>query len=128
VNSLVSARQTSQLRFDCENATVELEHLYGYQNADWTITPAPGHEDIAAAWSTDLPDVASGHTAQLAAILDAKAAGEPTPVTLAEARNTLELAAAIYASAFTDKPIRRGELGHGTPYAHRMGGPGAPWS
>lgn len=128
VNSLVSARQTSQLRFDCENATVELEHLYGYNNPDWTITPAPGHEEIADAWSADLPDVPSGHTAQLAAILDAKAAGKPTPVTLAEARNTLELAAAIYASAFTDKPIRRGELAHGTPYAERMGGPGAPWN
>jgi len=128
VNSLVSARQTSQLRFDCENATVELEHLCGYRNPDWTITPAPGHEDVAAAWSADLPDVASGHTAQFVAILDAKAAGEPTPVTLSDARNTLELAAAIYASAFTDKPIRRGELAHGTPYAHRMGGCAAPWS
>jgi predicted dehydrogenase len=128
VNSLVSARQTSQLRFACANATVELEHLYGYKNPDWTVTPAPGHEEIADAWFADLPDVPSGHTAQLAAILDAKAAGTPTPVTLAEARNTLELAAAIYASAFTDKPIRRGELAPGTPYAQRMGGPGAPWS
>ncbi|HWD82773.1 MAG TPA: gfo/Idh/MocA family oxidoreductase, partial [Kribbella sp.] len=110
-----------------EHATVELEHLYGYQNTDWTITAAPGREDVEAAWSTDLPDVPSGHTAQLAAILDAKAAGEPAPVTLAEARNTLELAAAIYASAFTDKPIHRGDLAPGTPYANRMGGPGAPW-
>lgn len=128
VNSLVSARQTSQLRFDCENATVELEHLYGYQNADWTITPAPGHEAVEAAWSADLLDVPSGHTAQLTAILDAKAAGEPTPVSLSEARDTLELAAAIYASAFTDKPIHRGDLAPSTPYATRMGGPGAPWS
>ncbi|MGW7686134.1 Gfo/Idh/MocA family protein [Kribbella sp. NPDC054772] len=128
VNSLVSARQTSQLRFDCENATVELEHLYGYKNPDWTVTPAPGHEAVADAWSTDLPDVASGHTAQLTAILDAKEAGQPVPVPLTEARNTIELAAAIYASAFTDKPIRRGELANGSEYAARMGGPGAPWS
>jgi predicted dehydrogenase len=128
VNSLVSARQTSQLRFDCENATVELEHLYGYQNSNWTITPAPGHEEVAEAWSTDLPDVQSGHPAQLAAILDALGAGTPAPVTLAESRNTVELAAAIYASAFTDKPIHRGELARGSAYAERMGGPGAPWT
>jgi predicted dehydrogenase len=128
VNSLVSARQTSQLRFDCEYATVELEHLYGYKNPDWTITPAPDHAEVAEAWSADLPDVASGHTAQLAAILDALASGTPTPVTLTEARNTVELAAAIYASAFTDKPVHRGELTRQTPYAHRMGGPGAPWT
>jgi hypothetical protein len=47
---------------------------------------------------------------------------------LAEARDTIELAAAIYASAFTGKPIRRGELTRGSSYAQRMGGPGAPWS
>ncbi|MEU4605880.1 Gfo/Idh/MocA family oxidoreductase [Kribbella sp. NPDC023972] len=128
VNSLVSPRETSQLRFDYEHATVELEHLYGYQNSDWTITPAPGSDAIASAWSTNLPEVPSGHTAQLTAVLDALAAGEPAPVPLAEARNTIELAAAIYASAFTDKPIRRGDLTRGTPYATRMGGPGAPWS
>ncbi|MGY4766900.1 Gfo/Idh/MocA family protein [Kribbella sp. CWNU-51] len=127
VNSLVSPRQTSQLRFDYENATVELEHLYGYKNPDWTITAAPGQESVTDAWCTDLPDVASGHAAQLAAVLDALTTGAPAPVTLAEARNTVELAAAIYASAFTDKPVRRGELTRGTSYAERMGGPGAPW-
>jgi len=128
VNSLVSPRQTSQLRFDCENATVELEHLYGYENSNWTVTPADGHAEIADAWSKELPDVASGHTAQLATIFDALDAGTSAPVTLTEARNTVELAAAIYASAFTDKPIHRGELTRGTPYAQRMGGPGAPWA
>ena len=128
VNSLVSARQTSQLRFDYENATVELEHLYGYKDENWTVTPAPGQDAVATAWSADAVDVPSGHAAQYAAVLDALASGAPTPVTLAEARTTLELAAAIYASSFTDKPVYRGELLQGTPYASRMGGPGAPWS
>jgi predicted dehydrogenase len=128
VNSLVSPRQTSQLRFDYENASVELEHLYGYENPDWTITPAPGAEGIAEAWADDLPDIRSGHPAQLATVLDALSSGAPAPVTLAEARNTVELAAAIYASAFTDKPVHRGELTRGSTYAQRMGGPGAPWS
>jgi len=128
VNSLVSPRQTSELRFDYENATVELEHLYGYKNENWTITPGPSQDEVASAWSADLPAVPSGHTAQLNAVLDALTAGDRAPVPLAEARNTIELAAAIYASAFTDKPVRRGELTRGSDYAKRMGGPGAPWS
>ncbi|WP_433159130.1 Gfo/Idh/MocA family protein [Kribbella sp. CA-247076] len=128
VNSLVSPRQTSQLRFDYENATIELEHLYGYKNEDWTVTPRPSQETVASAWANGLPEVPSGHSAQLAAVLDALAAGEPGPVPLAEARDTLELAAAIYASAFTDKSVRRGELARGSEYAQRMGGPGAPWT
>ncbi|MFD2354413.1 Gfo/Idh/MocA family oxidoreductase [Nonomuraea ferruginea] len=41
VNSVLSPRETSVLRFDFERATVELEHLYGYTDADWSVTPAP---------------------------------------------------------------------------------------
>ena len=48
VNSIVSPRETSRLRFDFEYATVEVEHVYGYSDADWTFTPAPGHEHLAA--------------------------------------------------------------------------------
>ena len=44
VNSVVSPRETSRLRFDFEYASVELEHLYGYTDADWRFTPAPGQE------------------------------------------------------------------------------------
>ena len=50
VNSVVSPRETSRLRFDFEYATVELEHLYGYRAADWRFTAAPGHEDLAGLW------------------------------------------------------------------------------
>ena len=41
VNSVLSPRETSYLRFDFQDATVELEHLYGYDNSSWTWTPAP---------------------------------------------------------------------------------------
>ena len=34
-------RETSYLRFDFEHATVELSHLYGYGDDDWTVTGAP---------------------------------------------------------------------------------------
>jgi predicted dehydrogenase len=128
VNSLVSPRETTYLRFDYAHATVELTHLYGYSDADWLVTPAPGHEDVAAAWAGAAKGVPSGHAAQFAAVLDAVEAGTPPPVTLADARLTLELVAAVYASAFTGARVARGELGPASPFWRRMDGPGAPWA
>lgn len=136
VNSLLSPRETSVIRLDTERATVELEHLYGYSDASWSVTPAPGHEAVADAWQADVEatartapgTVASGHTAQLGAILDALDAGRVPPVSLRDARDTLELVAAIYASAFTGGVVRRGEIRPGHPFYDRMEGAGAPWA
>jgi predicted dehydrogenase len=127
VNSLVSPRQVSALRFDYEYATIELEHLYGYSDADWTVTPAPGHDDVLVRWNADRVDGASGHDGQLAAVLDALDRGEPPPVTLDEARHTMEFVAAVYASAFTGNRILCGQIGPESPFAERMNGTGAPW-
>lgn len=128
VNSLVSPRQTSYLRFDFTKATVELTHLYGYGDADWTVTGAPGFEErVRARWTSRLTGVRSGHAAQFAHVFAALEAGEPPPVTPADARLTMELVTAIYASAFTGRPVRRGEIVPGSPFYERMEGTGAPW-
>lgn len=131
VNSLVSPRQTSNLRFDFDFdlATVELSHLYGYEDDDWTVTALDGHEDeVMRAWSGAGPaGVPSGHVAQLTAVLDALDAGTPPPVTSADVRLTLELVAGIYASAFTGRPVRRDEL-MDTPYYAAMDGGGVVWT
>ena len=51
VNSVLSPREESYLRFDYEHGTVEVSHLYGYRDDDWRVTPAPGHEQaVLAAW------------------------------------------------------------------------------
>lgn len=127
VNSVVSPRQISALRFDYEHATVEVEHLYGYDDKDWTFTPAPGHDTLLAEWTAAGENVPSGHAAQLAAVFDALDRGEPPPVTLAEARRTMEFVAALYASAFTGTRVRSGQIGPDSPFATRMSGTGAPW-
>jgi len=128
VNSVVSARETSVLRFDLEHATVELEHLYGYGDEDFTVTPAPGHADaVAAAWSRAPQGVRSSHEAQFAEVLTALENGGVPPVALATSRDTLELVAATYRSAFTGRPVRRGEIGPDDAFALRMDGPGAVW-
>jgi len=128
VNSVVSPRQTSSLRIDTERATLEVEHLYGYTDADWTFTAAPGHEDLAALWTTDDAEPRSSHASQMEALLDAMDRGEHLPVSLSEARKTLELVAAIYASAFTGQVVRRGDIGPGHPFYTRMDGTGSPWA
>ncbi|MFJ5986497.1 Gfo/Idh/MocA family protein [Lentzea sp. NPDC092896] len=128
INSLLSPRETSQLRFDFERATIEVEHLYGYTDAHWTITPAPGHDEVVGVWRGEQPLVVSGHRCQLAALLDALDSGETPPVTLADARNTMEFVAALYASAFTGAVVKAGEIGPDSPFYATMEGVGAPWA
>ncbi|MFB7800800.1 Gfo/Idh/MocA family protein [Isoptericola sp. NPDC056134] len=133
-NSAISPRQTSRLRFDTEAATVELEHLYGYDDTSWTVTPVAGREDVAEAWAADVAASAtsvdggaSGHLAQLVPTYRAFTAGDVLPVTVADTRATLELAAAIYKSAFTDAIVRAGEIVDGDPFHVSMAGTGTPW-
>jgi predicted dehydrogenase len=126
VNSLLSPRETSYLRFDCERGTVELEHYDGYGDADFIVTGVPGNEvELSRRWAGGRTGVRSGHVTQLRAVLDALDAGEPPPVASTAARATLELCAAIYASAFTGQRVRRGELD--PAFLASMAGGGAPW-
>ncbi|GAA4249346.1 Gfo/Idh/MocA family oxidoreductase [Dactylosporangium darangshiense] len=128
VNSVVSPREESRLRFDFEHATVEVTHLYGYGDDDWRIAPAPGHEErVALAWKAGAAGVASGHRAQFDEVLAAVAGGAPPPVEVAEARRTLSLVAGIYASAFTGRPVTPADLGPGSVFYDRMQGSGPPW-
>lgn len=129
VNSVVSPRETSRLRFDFEHATVELEHLYGYREKHWRFTPAPGHEHLAGLWKADDgADVESGHVLQIRAVLDAFDNGGEPGVSLADARRTMEFAAATYASAFRGRPIAAGELTGDDPFTTSMHGGAAPWA
>ena len=127
INSVISPRETSQLRFDYDHSTVELEHLYGYDDAHWRFTPAPGQEHLAALWADGSPATPSGHPAQYAPIVDSIRAGTVPPVTLTEAYPTMELAAAIYASAITGRTVRRGDITDGNPFFDRADGRLEPW-
>ncbi len=125
VNSLLSPRETSDIRIDCEFATVELSHLYGYSTGNWTVTGALGHEQqVSEAWTGQPLERGSGHSAQFLAMYDAMDAGRPLPAGADSVRQTLELAAAIYASAFTGAPVRRGEIVPGHPFYGGMDGEG----
>jgi predicted dehydrogenase len=118
---VLSPRQESYLRFDFTDATVEVSHLYGYDNSHWTWTPRAGVE--AAAW---LPadDVPSSHTAQLGAFLDAMDRGERPPASGADGRRSLEFITGLYQSAITGQPVQRTELVAGNPFYDHLDGGG----
>jgi predicted dehydrogenase len=128
VNSVLSPREESYLRFDFERATVELRHRYGYRDADWQITPAPGHEAaVTAAWAAGEQGVPSGHRAQYAAVLHSLRDRAAPPVTSSDALRTMRLVAGVYASAFGGGPVRPADLGPDSPFYERMNGSGARW-
>ena len=136
VNSVLSPREESYLRFDFERATVEVTHLYGYDDDDWRVTPAPGCEDdVAAAWKNAADgdgdggqDAArSSHAAQFASVIAALRDGRRPPVTPPEARRTMALIAGIYASAFTRRPVTPADLAPGTAFYTAMNGGREAW-
>ncbi|ADH66454.1 MULTISPECIES: Gfo/Idh/MocA family protein [Nocardiopsis] len=122
-NSLLSPRETSYLRFDFEHATVELEHLYGYDNAHWRWTPAPHvrDADAVASWPP-VEDEPSSHRAQLAALLDAMERGERPRASGPDGRRALELVTGMYRSALTGTTVRRRDLTPDDGFYHAMHG------
>lgn len=129
VNSVLSPDEVSRIRIDCERATVELTHLYGHSNANWSVIPAPGTPDAdAAAWKDFGEDVPSSHLAQLRELVASMRAGERPRSSGADGRTSLELIAALYKSAFMDVTVRRGEIGPGDPYYTAMHGGAPGWA
>jgi predicted dehydrogenase len=122
VNSVLSPRQESYLRFDFTEATLELSHLYGHQLDSWSYTPAPGFEQDPPLWPPRGEEVPSGHQAQFGELLDSLRAGRRPACTGAGLRRTVEIVTGIYASAFTGKPVTRADLDATSPFYHRLNG------
>jgi predicted dehydrogenase len=121
VNSVLSPREESYLRFDFTDATVEVSHLYGYGNSDWRWTPRNGVVDTG--WlPTD--DVGSSHTAQLEHYLDSLDRRERPSASGADGRRSMELITGLYQSAITRRPVLRTELEHGNPFYDHLDGGG----
>ncbi|MDW4906646.1 Gfo/Idh/MocA family oxidoreductase [Streptomyces sp. ADMS] len=129
VNSVLSPDEVSRIRIDCERATVELTHLYGHSNANWTITPAPDvPEAEVAAWRDFGADVPSSHLAQLRELVASMRAGERPRSSGADGRTSLELITALYRSAFTDTTVKVGDIGPGDPYYAALHGGAPGWA
>jgi predicted dehydrogenase len=104
VNSVLSPREESYLRFDFERATIEVTHLYGYDDDDWRVTPAPGSdEEVLAAWA----QAAGGAARAAGAASAARAAGAADAASSAGSAGSGGVSAA-----------RTGRSGHAAQFAH----------
>lgn len=148
INSLLSPRELSRIRIDTTAGTLEVNHVYGYRDADWSFFPLPSAEVAASlgrdpgvrretetepeaatdgsadVWAASAGrDVPSNHAAQITRLVDDLLAGRPHQTTLASTRGTVELVTAVYASALLGTPVRRSELVPSHPfYADLTGG------
>ena len=105
--TLGSRPEISRLRFCFENLTAE-SSLAPYQPSfdPWTFTAA--NEEVQSAIDAALRDFPTGHqlyAGQFERFHQALAEGSELPVTLADARGSLELLTAIYHSARTGEPV-----------------------
>jgi predicted dehydrogenase len=124
VNSVLSPRQETYIRLDYQRATVELTHLYSYAGENWRFTPAEPAADgsLVQAWQDAPPDVPVSHGAQLAALVEDMTHNRRPLTSGGEARQTLELLAAIYKSAFTGETVMRGSIQPGDPFYSNLHG------
>ena len=118
VNSMLSPRQETSLRFDFQSATVELRCLYSYVDDDWVYTalPTAGGHDQAAAWRTTTTSPTSRGALQLIGVLDAMDESADDIVSMADIRPTFDLLTSIYKAASTGVTVRRGSIVPGDPY------------
>ena len=144
INSLLSPRELSRIRIDTTGGTLEVNHVYGYSDKDWTFHPAPDAAKAATLGldpgvrkaSTDTPeapaadpwtasageDAPSNHEAQIRQLVDDLLAGRPHATSLASTRPTMEFVTALYASAITGGPVRRTELTPQHPFYRALNG------
>ncbi len=122
VNSALSPRQETALRFDFENATVELRCLYSYEDRDWTFTPLAGKQHAGPARvSGPIPGPpVDRHALQLAHFLDALDGKASVQVSVADIRPTYDLITSLYKAAGTGQEVARGSIVSGDAYYERF--------
>jgi predicted dehydrogenase len=121
VNSVLSPRQETALRFDFSKATVELHCLYSYLDQDWTLTPLPGAEVPDDVWEPPSPP-ADRHALQLAELLDAMDGRRELSPSVADIRPTYDLITSMYKAAATKEAVQRGSIVPGDPFYEHFGG------
>jgi len=147
INSLLSPQELSRIRIDTTAGTLQVSHLYGYQDTDWNWTAVPnaataatlGHDpgirkdDVAAGspvgepvdvWNSSAgPELPSNHFAQISSLVEDLLAGRIHETTLADTRRTMEFVTALYQSALLGSPVHRADLTPDNPfYADLSGG------
>lgn len=132
-NSLLSPRQETYLRIDCQLGTVEVTGLYSVTNADWRWTPIPSTVDLGTAGSIDetpetrtppqfaIPEETPMTDAEEILSLYGHMAADTQPLTGGvERRRTVDLLASIYKSAATGTTVESGSITESDPFYASM--------
>jgi hypothetical protein len=146
VTSLLSPRELSRIRLDTTGGTLEVNHVYGYRDADWSWTPAPdaamastlGHDpgipsgngsrppgpaEDGDAWTASAEvDRPSNHAAQIDQLVDDLLAGRRHDTTVASTRPTMEFVTALYASSLERETVSPRDLTPGSRFYSSLDG------
>jgi predicted dehydrogenase len=124
VNSVLSPREETYLRFDFQKASVELTGLYGYTNENWRFTQPAGQADDAAStrWNELTQNTSSSHKNQLSQLLDSLDQRKRPLSSTLDVRPTLEFLTAIYKSAATRQIVRQGSIVAGDAFYDHVSG------
>jgi len=145
INSLLSPQELSRIRIDTSGGTLQVAHVYGYKDADWSWTALPDPESGANLgrdpgvqkdgaepapvganenpWTASAgPELPSNHFAQISLLVDDLLAGRPHETTLASTRPTMEFVTALYQSALLGSSVRRSDLTPGNPFYTDLSG------
>jgi predicted dehydrogenase len=124
VNSVLSPREETYLRFDFQRASVELTALYGYSNQNWRFSQPPSQTDeaVLAQWQALTEDIPAIHATQIAHLIESLDHHSEPLSSTRHVRSTLEFITAIYKSAATGQRVQQGSIIEGDPfYAHVSG-------
>ncbi len=124
INSALSPREETYLRLDFQKVTVELLHLYGYNNGNWRYTlPAQStDEDKLEQWEQISENTPSNQSSQLMPFLDAMDSNQRPAVSGEDVRRTIEFLTALYKAAITGQPVTRDSIVEGDPFYQAMNG------
>jgi predicted dehydrogenase len=132
INSILSPREETFLRIDCQAATVELTHHYSFTRKEWSLTPKgpmwkplprlPAEQLTDPALVFPTPDRPATHGTQLAHLAD-NIRQRTTPLSAGKAVwATMELIVSIYKSAYTKRTVEAGSIRPGDPYYEQING------
>lgn len=133
INSVLSPRQETYLRIDCELGTIEATGLYSVTNKDWRWTGVPSTVDLGTAGAVtekhagelkaefSIPvETPMTHAGEILAVYECMADGRAPLTTGRERRRTVDLIASIYKSASTGQIVRAGSIVDTDPFYPSM--------
>lgn len=128
VNSVLSPRQESYLRFDFQQATVELKDDHAVPNTEWQISTLISVNNTVSKHETrTIPEeVNNRHTMQIVHTLDKLEQNQNPLVTGEQGRNIIEFLTALYKSAVTGQIVNRNSIMADDPFYYHVYGATKP--